>query len=776
MDQTSLSWLYYIVFTVYAAISSFMALRRPHSAKPNLLTLIFAAASVWALCFSFAIIAPDLDTSLLWRRLGVLGWGTIYSFILHLTLITTGHEKLFARRWIYGLLYLPAIINITLFLLVGESANHHFHLHFYRYGWINTWVSTFANWFHAVYYVAFISLSILLFLLWLFKTRDPAEKKQAKWFTLSLFAATFMGTLTDFINVRAYQVAPPQLGIVFVLFPAMVLFYLISKYGFLGTDTSSLKTDSGMLSGDIVQSKLFERAGYLIIFIGFFNLANRVLVMRDFSPYGFWVWGVLLSLFLALGGTAVIHSYRFGISGKAQRIILLITVLIGLASGIHIFLAGNDGTLWWLMLLIFIVAAVYGNPKILVLGVLAQIGIQFYTIIAGELTPAGERPISYVLRVIAIAAGVCFIYYVNRVYQARLRESREHTRMQNALLDLSRNLQARSGIPADNALADAMNIIAGFLGCHRAVMLMYQNGEIISTSFSSAAAETADDALLNELRAGYQRLLSGYAFSQPGQVCSLDVQEACKSTPAGRHMNRHGIEMIEFSPFLLKDEAMGILLAEYKSRRKPQDDSFRKFFHVASGDLSNFMLRALAEQELMILAYRDPLTGFLRREHCVAQIDERIKRHRPGELIAVLFIDLDDFKGVNDTAGHQVGNQVIARVGERFRSVTRPEDVLGRFGGDEFICLTTQTSREVIEDIAERLLYAFSEPVTTGGMSFMLSASIGIALYPGQAEDAESLLKEADIALYHVKASKNKGKFKFYNAQVEDIASSNIVL
>lgn len=773
MDQITLSWLYYIVFTVYVATSSFMALRRPHSAKANLLTLIFAAASVWALCLSFATIAPDITTSLLWRRVGVLGWGTIFSYILHIALISTGFKKFFTRRWIYMALYLPAVINVIFFLLVGESANQHFNLRFSRFGWMNTWVDTFANWFHAIYYALYIGLSILLFLLWSFKTKDPGEKKQGKGFMLSLFVAAFLGSLTDFINIRTYQEAPPQLGIVFVLFPAMVSFYLISKYDFLGTGPLSEKTNFGIFSDKEGREKLYEWSAFLLLFASFFNLANRVLVMRDFSSLGFWVWGVLQSALLLLGGTAVIHARRLGISLKAQRWILIVTILIGLSVSIYTFSTGGDGFTWELMFLVFMVALVFGKPIVLLAGVLAQTAIQFYLVFNAGFEPKGERLTGYALRVIAIGAGVYFIYYVNRVYQTRLQESREKTRFQSALLALSRNLQARSGIPEDASLTDAMDIIAGYLKCCRAGVLLFQNGDLISSSFSQAKGKppAGSDSDLCAIRAVYLNLLAGYEFVQVGQSFCIDIKET-HHTPINEHMKQEGLETISFSPFLVTCDTVGLLLVERKTRLQSGFRDCEEFSQLAGMDLSNYLLRALAEKELKSLAFKDPLTGFFRREQSIAKIEERIKSHQPGELIALLFIDVDNFKSINDTAGHHVGNQVISIIGERFRAITRPQDVLGRFGGDEFLCLTTQSSRHIIEDIAERLLSAFSQPIAVESKTYMLSASIGIAVYPLHGQDADTLLRKADIAMYYAKFH-GKGLYQFYSPSIENTAVQN---
>jgi diguanylate cyclase (GGDEF)-like protein/PAS domain S-box-containing protein len=162
--------------------------------------------------------------------------------------------------------------------------------------------------------------------------------------------------------------------------------------------------------------------------------------------------------------------------------------------------------------------------------------------------------------------------------------------------------------------------------------------------------------------------------------------------------------------------------------------------------------RALAAQ-LSFQALHDPLTGLANR----ALFDDRLvqarsRTVREGKLGAVLLLDLDDFKGVNDSYGHLVGDQLLIEVASRFKHVTRTSDTLCRFGGDEFLYLAEGlTSHEEAQIIAERLLDALSKVFTYGQISLEQRASVGIVVWDGESPDNVELIQHADAAMYEAK-------------------------
>ncbi|MEO8977898.1 MAG: GGDEF domain-containing protein [Casimicrobiaceae bacterium] len=156
-------------------------------------------------------------------------------------------------------------------------------------------------------------------------------------------------------------------------------------------------------------------------------------------------------------------------------------------------------------------------------------------------------------------------------------------------------------------------------------------------------------------------------------------------------------------------------------------------------------------------ATRDPLTGLPNR----ALFDDRLRQalahaRRNGERVAVAFIDLDHFKNVNDSSGHEAGDGVLRAVATRLQSSVREGDMVSRFGGDEFICLLVESGEQVdFENVVERVVRQISHPIKVGGAQHVVYASIGVAIYPESAGTAESLITNADTAMYRAKRARS---------------------
>jgi len=185
----------------------------------------------------------------------------------------------------------------------------------------------------------------------------------------------------------------------------------------------------------------------------------------------------------------------------------------------------------------------------------------------------------------------------------------------------------------------------------------------------------------------------------------------------------------------------------------------------------------LAEQRIRDASQRDVLTGLPNRallfEYCTHLL-AIAQRTRSGG--ALLFIDLDRFKPINDTHGHDVGDQVLKQVARRLLACTRQEDIVGRLGGDEFVVALPHPDdvhgpATVARNIVERL----SEPYYIDELQLHLSPSIGISLYPRHATDLDALIKCADIAMYEAKKAGRK-RFRFYTPALEQGADQNVLL
>ena len=187
--------------------------------------------------------------------------------------------------------------------------------------------------------------------------------------------------------------------------------------------------------------------------------------------------------------------------------------------------------------------------------------------------------------------------------------------------------------------------------------------------------------------------------------------------------------------------------------------------------------RLLAEEKLSYLAYHDTLTHLPNRSfllHSLAQT-LALNRRNPQRLI-VLFIDLDRFKHINDSLGHEAGDIIIQQVGERLRECVRVGDVLARLGGDEFglIVLDIMQAKD-IETFCQKILEKFTVPFLVNDEKVFLTASIGVALSPENGETVDELVTHADIALYQAK-SQGKNNFQFSNALLQSFLLEQVKL
>ncbi|MBB5202709.1 diguanylate cyclase (GGDEF)-like protein [Inhella inkyongensis] len=171
------------------------------------------------------------------------------------------------------------------------------------------------------------------------------------------------------------------------------------------------------------------------------------------------------------------------------------------------------------------------------------------------------------------------------------------------------------------------------------------------------------------------------------------------------------------------------------------------------------------------LAHHDPLTGLPNRLLCIEHLGRATaKAARNQQELALLVIDLDRFKEINDTLGHAAGDELLCTLSTRLNTELRGGDLLARIGGDEFVCVSdcgdaaTEAPR-----LAQRLLTTLSAPVTLGGQALRVSGSIGIALYPGDGNDSQALFLAADTAMYAAK-QEGRNRYQFYRRALTDAA------
>jgi diguanylate cyclase (GGDEF)-like protein len=181
------------------------------------------------------------------------------------------------------------------------------------------------------------------------------------------------------------------------------------------------------------------------------------------------------------------------------------------------------------------------------------------------------------------------------------------------------------------------------------------------------------------------------------------------------------------------------------------------------------------EAQILHMAHHDELTGLINRGSFKASLDQALAMaRRDGERLALMYLDLDRFKLINDTLGHHVGDQLLIEVARRLQAVVRESDIVARFGGDEFVILLRGVERmAAVAMVAEKVLQATGEVHLIEGRELYNTSSIGIAVFPGDGVDGVTLLKNADVAMYHSKQV-GRNNFHFFDAKMNAIAGERL--
>jgi diguanylate cyclase (GGDEF)-like protein/PAS domain S-box-containing protein len=229
-------------------------------------------------------------------------------------------------------------------------------------------------------------------------------------------------------------------------------------------------------------------------------------------------------------------------------------------------------------------------------------------------------------------------------------------------------------------------------------------------------------------------------------------------------------------PLLVGNQVLGVMEFFHRDVREPDP----MLIHAAKSmgsQIGQYIARQQVEERVRHLAHYDELTGLPNRTMFNERLGHALAgaQRTEGSLV-VLFIDLDRFKNINDTLGHDAGDHVLKEVAQRLRGCLRASDTVGRLGGDEFVVLLEEPPRSLNAAIvAQKMLVALGKPFPVQSQEFHITASIGISSYPDDGTDMQTLMKNADIAMYRAK-EQGKDNFQFYSAQINGHSIERLTL
>ena len=268
----------------------------------------------------------------------------------------------------------------------------------------------------------------------------------------------------------------------------------------------------------------------------------------------------------------------------------------------------------------------------------------------------------------------------------------------------------------------------------------------------------------------------GFAAFRGESVLARDIENDPGWTVARPETLKLGYKACWAIPIKARNgRVIGVLAFYYRVCRRP-NKLHAQLAEVASSLCTMAMEQAESRARIHHLAFFDSLTNLPNRSLLYVHANQAIAHaNRDDTQLAVLFIDVDHFKQVNDSLGHPAGDALLCIVAERLSEAIREVDILCRYSGDEFVIVLTQCDSMHATDLAGRLLAVLSEPCQVGDIPLTPAASIGISLFPENGRDMDTLIHAADMAMYQAK-QKGRGCFSFFSGQLNQIAKERFAL
>lgn len=757
MDRLSfyVALLFYIAFVVYLYLGIYTISLNAKSTVNKIFMAVSVAVAFWALAFSIANIMPLAQEASFWRRMASLGWGSAYSFLFHFSLIFADTHKRFRNKWMMLFIYLPAIVNVVCFGVLAPLLSIEYSMVKINSGWINIGKNPGWDLYFNVYYLLFSFLAVVCFLLLIRKKNEIISRNQVIYLIVSFLVALAAGSITDIMAPAFFSIQLPQLGPVFIILPVFAMARSIKKYGLLKSPEHEKKLKLGQILTEEKRKTFYRFLSVAYFITSIINLSNLLLYTTD-------GWNVMrFSLSLIAIGVLVYLVPNTRLKTDIQDFLMSIIIAASVPMVLLKYYTAYSGNIVWPLPILFIMAsAVFTRRRLLLIASGSTVLTLFYMWVHPKTHFVYISTIDYLFRLLITFSAVGIAYAINRIYLNRLRENEFQMAIQALISTISSDMVSVSLDNYEEKMKVMLKMTCEFLKIDRTFYYLfssdkkmayfqhgwYNEGSVVRHEFTEALEVS-----------NYQWWMS--QLQENGAIDIDDISEVPETALFERlMMERHQIKSLVCRGINGKQQLNGFLGFYSCSTKKDWHDNELNLVSVIANIIADALAKIEAEKEINQLAYHDALTGLANRRMFKQELNEYISGS-PKDPLCVMFLDLDSFKGVNDTIGHEGGDDLLIEVARMLEYVIGSKGIVSRFGGDEFLILLKEAKNiENIKQLADRIMDLFASPITIFEHEFLVTTSAGIAMYPEDGTTASALIKNADLAMY---TSKNKGKNQY---------------
>lgn len=772
-----ISVLFSLLFILGALLPIFWGLhiiRLNRKSTINRVFLLLAfALSIWSFGFLIANLATNLDIAMFWRRFASVGMISLYSFVIHFFLLLTRQDEDKKLNQIVYMLYIPALILIYIFTVSPSGAINQYDLVRTAYGLTNIAQNTLWNYFYYAYFSLYMFLSIGIVWKWKQRLQETSRSRQADVIIGTIIASGILATLTDILTTTFLSTPLPQMAPLFILMPVWAMYHSARYYGMMNLSKNH--------QVEIIVTEQDRKQIFNNIAIAFY-LGAILSFAAEYIPYMNTEDAFQLSLLKSLTLVGIGISINLSQKIKKESIQENLTIFFLVTSiplGMLQYVRYGSITVWAFPVVIIISSIIFSKLTLLISTTVVAILTQF--VIWGiypEVTVVVDK-YDYILRIGIFIVAFLIGLYINRMYVTKIKENNIQIAFQEMVSEVLFDFVNVNQENYEDKVNDMLEKVGVFFNVDRIYLFTIdQHNQTMTYS-----NEWCNTEITEELGTIKDVPLTTFAWwvdqlnkNKLVYIKDVDLMPA-EANSEHEQLLKQGVQSLVSVPVIGDGEMLGFIGIDAVLGKRNWSEENIEMLTIMANILYGGLMQIEADAEIEFMAYYDNLTNLPNR----FLFEDRVKQaiylsKRTGKYIAVLFIDLDNFKTVNDTIGHRGGDDLLKQVAKGLSETVRKTDTVARFGGDEFMIMIDNISDySIITDISDKIMQIFADLFMVEGQEFLVTASAGIALYPIDGEDTNTLIKNADIAMYEAKA-KGRNQYALCTRSIKDEVQKNMEL
>lgn len=728
-----------IMASVSVAAGYYVLRLYPKGTLNRLFFAISLCVAFWSMSFAVIVIAPNAETAKVWTRVAAIGYSIVFSLIFHFLLVLTGLVNKIKSKAFYVLLYLPSALLLYFLTISPHFTNLHYNFEQKPNGWISTTGVKAFDVFFQSYYIIYCAFSMALLVLWKVKNKEKKVKIQSNVILLSLIVSFLIGSFTDIFSSRLFGISIPKLAPVLFIVPLVAISYCISKFQIFKPPNVhatemiiSYKNRINVFSWTVVG--LFS-GGIVTYFV--------VYVIWEVKMTHLFTVSIALLSSLAILLAYVVKKNKGFIVLEIMLILVSVTITPIISSSMKDYPSSAN---WSFMLMFVICSLVFNRDAMLVSSTVSLILSQVYLM---GIDNNYENNKVYITRIISIVFIVISAYYVHTIYLSRLRDNAMQARLESLFNEIDNSFkEAARDVKLSRNNVILVKLSEFFeplytLAYTSVSILSYEQGTLY---YSPRNYQITDDEA--------EEVISTWESFTEKNIGKINLQ-----TDSG------GV----YIPLFINGEPLSFIFMKSPNKQKKWSQRHLVAVPMLSRIISDAIAKIISETKIRHMAYFDHITHLPNRQSFHEKSEFIIAQAYEREIsLAIMFLDLDNFKSVNDVLGHEGGDRLIARIASHLVEILDEKNIISRFGGDEFIILLDdiKNADEIVEN-ADKIINLFKEPFRLNDQEVFVTASMGVAVYPKDGEDISTLIKHADIAMHKAKDN-GKNQYMFCSEHMKE--------